>query len=363
MTVIMRENTFVNMLERNRFVIMRLKEDKEMLKKIVLQLQRIILSTIFSIVLLSAVCLVYGYNRTGVPSTIGASSYACEPKSLSSKMNEGFGWNVMDANGYNNDEAYDEVDVLIMGGSHIEAFQLERSENVTYKLDEMLPQYHVYNVGTSGHSMEICVNYLDNACAYFEPKYVAIDLNSLELDAYIMESVMSGIYSYPELRTQRSPLARVVRDNIPVSATFIGQLRNWKNINSTDVTTTYEESLYDDPTYIEILKNFLAYVGNIIKNHDIKLILLYHPMNYDVDGNGNLTFEDETNEWETFQSLCKENNIVAVSTKDEYIRMFHEQHVAPNGFSNTKLGEGHINKYGHTAMANVLYETIENLEE
>ena len=52
-----------------------------------------------------------------------------------------------------------------------------------------------------------------------------------------------------------------------------------------------------------------------------------------------------------------------MSTKDEYIRMYKEDHVVPNGFSNTRLGLGHINKYGHTAMANVLYETIKDLED
>ena len=331
--------------------------------KNILQICKILISGIISIALLSVVCLVYSYNRTGVSTEIGASSYTCEPGSLTSKMDEGFGWNVMDANGYNNDEAYDDVDVLIMGGSHIEAFQLERSENVTHKLDVMLPQYHVYNVGTSGHSMEICANYLDNACAYFEPKYVIIDLNSLELDENIMESVMLGIYSYPELRTQRSTLARVVRDNIPVSATLIGQFRNWKSKDSTDVKTDDEKYLYDDSAYIETLKNFLHYVGDIAKNHDAKLILLYHPMNYDVDETGQLVFEDETYEWEILQTLCEENGIVLVSTKDEYIRMYNEDYVVPNGFVNTRLGSGHLNKYGHTAMANVLYETIKGLED
>lgn len=149
----------------------------------------------------------------------------------------------MDANGYNNDEAYDDVDVLIMGG--------------------------------------------------------------------------------------------VVRDNIPASASLIGQLKNWISKDSTDVTTDDEKSTYNDPAYIETLKNFLYYVGDIAKDHDTQLILLYHPMNYNVDETGQLIFQDETHEWEIFQKLCEENDIVLVSTKDEYIRMYKEEHVVPNGFFNT----------------------------
>lgn len=238
------------------------------MKKILLQVEKILISAILSITLLSIVCLVYGYNRTGVSTPIGASSYACEPESWTSKMSEGHGWNVMDENGYNNDEVYADVDVLIMGGSHIEAFQVDRSENVTHKLDEMLPQYHVYNVGTSGHSTEICANYLENACRYFSPKYTVIDMNSLQLDESIMNSVMSGSYSYPELRTQKSELARVVRDYIPASASLIGQFRNWRTKGSRDEDDyVVEVSKYEDSAYIETLQKFLSYVGNVVKEY------------------------------------------------------------------------------------------------
>lgn len=204
-----------------------------------------------------------------------------------------------------------------MGGSHIEALQMNRSENVTHKLDE------------------------DN-----------------------MNSVISGTYQGPELLSQKSSLASLVRDYIPASGQVIIQLRNWKSIDLDDNAGTEEQnSLYDDPVYIESLKTFLNYIGHITKEHDTQLILLYHPKNYDVDETGQLVFLDETYEWEIFQELCEENEIVLVSTKDEHIRMYSEDYVVPNGFSNTRLGSGHINKYGHTAMANVLYETIKDLED
>lgn len=337
------------------------------MKEIIIKLGKIAISGILAVALLSIVCLVYSYNMLGIPTPTGASSYSCVPGSLKSEMDEGFGWNVMDANGYNNDEAYDDIDVLIMGGSHIEALQMNRSENVTHKLDEMLPNYHVYNVGTSGHSIENCAYYLDNACGYFSPRYVVIDLNSLELNEDNMNSVISGTYQGPELLSQKSNLASLVRNYIPASGQLILQLQNWKNIGCfrDDTEEGDGSSLYHDSSYMGVMSDFLRYIGDIAKEHDTQLILLYHPANYDVSETGGekLTFDDETYEWEIFQKLCEENDIVLVSTKDEYIRMYKEDHVVPNGFSNTRLGSGHINKYGHTAMANVLYETIKDLED
>lgn len=336
------------------------------MKEIIIKLGKIAISGILAVALLSIVCLVYSYNMLGIPTPTGASAYSCVPGSLKSEMDEGFGWNVMDANGYNNDEAYDDIDVLIMGGSHIEALQMNRSENVTHKLDEMLPNYHVYNVGTSGHFIENCAYYLDNACGYFSPRYVVIDLNSLELNEDNMNSVISGIYQGPELLSQKSNLASLVRNYIPASGQLILQLQNWKNIGCfrDDTEEGDGSSLYHDSSYMGVMSDFLRYIGDIAKEHDTQLILIYHPANYDVsETGGKLMFGDETYEWEIFQKLCEENDIVLVSTKDEYIRMYKEDHVVPNGFSNTRLGSGHINKYGHTAMANVLYETIKDLED
>lgn len=332
--------------------------------KLVLQLKKIIISAILANLLLSVVCLAYGYNMLQVPSVVGASGCSEVPQGLISNMDEGFGWNVMDENGYNNDEVYDNVDILIMGGSHIEALQMNRSDNLTYKLGQLLPEYHVYNVGIALHTIELCANYLDNACSYFDPQYVVIDLNSLELDSNVMDSVLKGTFEGPDFYTDHKTWIKMIYNYIPMSKRLRHIRRTWivRN-NDGNIAEEKMSSLYADALYMEKLRSFLRYLGNIAKEHSTQLILLYHPINYNVDENGNLTFDDETDEWETFQSLCEESNIIAVSTKDEYIRMFHEQHVVPNGFSNTKLGAGHINEYGHTAMANVLYETIESLEE
>lgn len=314
------------------------------MKKIFFKLCKILISGILSITILSAVCLAYSYNMLGIPTPTGASGYSCVPGSLKSKMDEGFGWNVMDANGYNNETAYDKVDVLIMGGSHIEALQMSRSCSVTYKLDQLLPEYYVYNVGTSGHLTEMCANYLENACEYFSPEYVIMDLNSLKLDESTMNSVVAGTYPEPELLSQKSTIARIVRDYIPVFGKLILQLQTW---NSPKKQTDQKDDIswQDDTAYMDTLERFFKYIGDVAKEHDTQLILLYHPATYEVDDKGELVFEDETEEFNIFSDICKANDIVLVSSKDENIKMYQEKHVVPNGFSNTRLGSGHLNKY------------------
>ena len=92
------------------------------------------------------------------------------------------------------------------------------------------------------------------------------------------------------------------------------------------------------------------------------MIFLYHPSNYSVNSKGILQYEDESEALSILQTSCDNHNITLVNTKEENIRMYEEQRVLPNGFVNTSLGEGHLNRYGHEAAAKVLADTIMELE-
>lgn len=68
-----------------------------------------------------------------------------------SNMKEGFSWIKTDANGYNNASIPENVDILLMGSSHMEAVQVSQSENTAALLNTMLPGMKTYNTGISGH--------------------------------------------------------------------------------------------------------------------------------------------------------------------------------------------------------------------
>ena len=57
-----------------------------------------------------------------------------------------------------------------------------------------------------------------------------------------MNSVISGTYQGPELLSQKSSLASLVRDYIPASGQVIIQLRNWKSIDLDDNAGTEEQN-------------------------------------------------------------------------------------------------------------------------
>ena len=85
-------------------------------------------------------------------------------------------------------------------------------------------------------------------------------------------------------------------------------------------------------------------------------------MDYHLSEEGNLIFDDSTAAYKRFQKDCSKQGIITASTKKFNMEMYAGDHVLPNGFVNTSLGSGHFNKYGHEAMADVLAETITELE-
>ena len=60
------------------------------------------------------------------------------------------------------------------------------------------------------------------------------------------------------------------------------------------------------------------------------------------------------------QEVCEKNNIIFIDMSDDFLKMYEEENVLPNGFCNTAVGFGHLNKYGHTAIARRLAEVIES---
>ena len=94
-----------------------------------------------------------------------------------------------------------------------------------------------------------------------------------------------------------------------------------------------------------------------------RLIILYPPSDYEVNEDGTLHFDNDPEYDQLFEKVCSDHDIIFVNMKDEFVRMYTEDHVLPHGFVNTVYGEGHLNRYGHEACAKVLAETIYSIEK
>jgi lysophospholipase L1-like esterase len=59
-----------------------------------------------------------------------------------------------------------------------------------------------------------------------------------------------------------------------------------------------------------------------------------------------------------FEKACEDNDIIFVDMTDDFKQLYEEKNILPYGFINTKVGRGHLNKYGHMVIAKKLAQVI-----
>ena len=88
---------------------------------------------------------------------------------------------------------------------------------------------------------------------------------------------------------------------------------------------------------------------------------MYHPFEK-LNDDGSISFGKE--EYTSVFAQCAEKHDIAfVNMTDDFCEMYESEHHVPHGFATGKIGSGHLNKYGHAAITDRLYQYINELEE
>ena len=100
----------------------------------------------------------------------------------------------------------------------------------------------------------------------------------------------------------------------------------------------------------------------IAEEHEIKIIILYHP-HLEILESGNLYFQTDEHTKAEWKDFCDQQGIIFVDMTDRFREEYYKSYILPYGFSNTPVGEGHSNRYGHRMIAEELAEAIEREEQ
>lgn len=326
------------------------------LVKVAKVITKIMVAGVLALAILSL--FVYGYSYTGVhvTNTTHATDYTWENRQWRSTMIEGFSWLHVDENGYNNQIIPETIDVLVMGSSHMEGFNVGKNENAVELLRKELTEWSFYNIGISGHDIYRCVDNVAYALDCYQPsKYVIIETSTVDLDEESMKAVIDGtaqpIPSYDTglmYHMQKLPAVKWV----------FKQVQDWKNADTTETEQT-DFSQMEERTAIEsenLLDEFLRKVSQASTAHECNAIIVYHPT---LD----LAFFENANTLDNFglykfKSACEENDIIFVDLTDDFIELYEEKHLLAHGFANTVVGQGHLNRNGHEVMAKHLASVL-----
>lgn len=323
-----------------------------------------------AILLLSGFCLIYNFDGIHISSESGATDYIWEKRQLKSTMKEGFSWIRMDANGYNNVFDYsEEPDILLMGSSHMEAAQIAQNENVGFLLNQKISDYRTYNIGISGHTIYRCMDNLENALQGYNPnRYVVMVVDSVDLSIDEMKDVITQeatpIPSYDSgfiYYMQKIPAIKVIYKQLTDWITLEGNTSN-SNANSTQSKDNVMSESNMKENYTNTLKEFL---GNAVATCDefgVTLILVYQPPQK-LKSTGEVVYEHSEEKLKIFANECATQGIAFGDMTDGFTNMYLKDNVLAHGFLNSSVGEGHLNKYGHAVIADVIVEIIRELEE
>ncbi len=323
---------------------------------------------IIAIAVLSVFGLFYGYSGVHSKNASGATDYKWQSNHITTTMKEGFSYIQYDKNGFNNIGDDEDVDILLMGSSHMEAVNVAQNESTAALLNTMLPNMHTYNIGMSGHTIYRCVDNIDKALSYYKPsEYVIIETSTVELSISEMNKIITG--KGKPIPSYSSGMLNTLQQ-IPAFKPLYKQLGEWygkkerfgfsigsENGNEAAVVVPTEISV----DYSKTLTDFLNMVVSCANNADITPIIFYAPAQ-GIEPDGDVYYGTARPYFDLYKKTCDELGILFVDLTDEFDELYDKKHILAHGFPNTAVGVGHLNKYGHQAIAEALCETIKEKE-
>ena len=334
---------------------------------------KIFVSVFVSFVILNAVCFFYYNVPVHYESKTNSTDYVWERSKFYSRGTEGFSWGRTDANGFNNMSADNAIspEILIMGTSHTEAFNVAQNENYSYLLGEYAGlngiDMKVYNIGISGHRIDTVLNNFENALKEFKPqKYVVIEVTTTELTLEEINQILEGNVKKNHstanpllVYLQKIPFVRCVYSQIDKMGIEIRLPTLKKEQPQSNRESFHNDDIYEE--YETALNSLVEQIGDIAKEYGVKLIILYNA-DLKINKNGIVAQSQTSKKSKMFEEACRNNGIVFVDMFDAFAENYNETYHLPHGFSNTAVGKGHLNKYGHKVIAKELYELVLNLE-
>ena len=287
-----------------------------------------------------------------------------KPNSFYSRGTEGFAFGKINNDGYNNAFNYSnnmKIQVLIMGSSHMEAYQVQPNESTAGLLNSMLGSNTVYNIGVSNHTFLTIANHLQNAIQKYKPtKFIIIETSSIAFKEQDLRNVLNGTFEEIPLKNNQYLLSILQKNQfLRLAYKQSRELINNSETNTKDIEKTNTVNNNDNSK--TLLNELLFKMSNSVSISGIKLIIVYHPKTT-INADGSLQLSNNSQDLTSFKEMCQKNNIYFLDMSERFLEEYNDKHILPYGFTNSSIGSGHLNKYGHKMLAEELYKTMQEVK-
>ncbi len=313
--------------------------------------------------ILSTFSFLYYNVPIRMTSETNSTDYSWEKDNFFIRCTEGFSYGKIDSRGFNNLKALDDINVLILGSSQVEGFNVLPDENTVSVLNRLFASdlgYQAYNIGISGHTLEHCIQNLENAVEEFKPSdYIIIETQDLKFQPSAMEKVLNN--SYERIASYNNGITYYFQkfDYLRLVYSQLQLYRQNHQAAGVTASTATPDSL-DATEYEPLLDAFIQKAKNAAG--DCKIIIFFAGA-VKLDSNNTVKDINEDYYYTAFKKSCEKNDVIFIDMHDAFKELYLKDKVLPHGFSNTRVGHGHLNKYGHNAIAETLHTLILDLEE
>lgn len=313
---------------------------------------------LLSLVIASAFVMIYNFSGTHITNPSGATDYKWSANQYKGNMTEGINWMRMDANGFNNLSAdTKDIDILLMGGSHMEAVQFPTERNAGSLLNLLQPDYKTYNIGMSGHQLDTCLDNLEAAVDEFEPsQWLVVHSGDISMTAEKLRSVADGLLaeipSYDSgivYHLQKIPAIKVIYKQL-MEKISNDRLRSGASAAEVSEMPDYTE---EKALLIQVLAEKAAYCAE----RNIQLVIAYTPPTA-VGTTGEMVRTDDVLWIRAFEEVCQTTGVVFIDCFDALKECYDASYEVPYGFNNATMGAGHLNEVGHRVLAEQISEMI-----
>ena len=286
---------------------------------------------------------------------------------------EGFARNMINNIGFNDDDLiYDESReyILFLGDSFTEAFHVKRKYNFTSLVD--YNNAITVNAGRSALSPAQYTTILSRIKKIFTPDKIVLVLTDGDLYEMIY-SPMKIIYDSNEaiarielISSKSDAVKSLIEPVVQNSAFMTYMMRRLKpivvdvmgslNVKDDDFPVKQIDDTGKDS---RAMKELLSYIFGVL-NQDNNLYVLYIPsILFGIEGALPLS-QGTILQNEIISEIAGKHNIPYLNAYSYLDKAFAETGQPPFGFHNSIMGEGHLNIYGHQAVARAAIDILRN---
>lgn len=291
----------------------------------------------------------------------GATEYKWESDAFFRKGTEGFAFGRTNNDGFINLRDYtpgEQIDILLMGSSHMEGMNVAPAENAAAVLNRLFAgEKYTYNIGTSGHTLMYCLKHLDAALDTYAPGgYAVIETRTLAFSREELAAAAEG--TLPDIPSHTGGLVELLQRMPYLRLLYTKYLKDGGE-EAEDASPAQPPA--EDTGKAELLNTVLARAAESCRGRGVTLLLVYDPVVRTGESGDGYT-ETDPADLAAIETACRGNGILFVDLTESYLAGYKEAHRLPYGFANTRPGSGHMNAWGHELFARTVYDAIRDRE-